>query len=88
MSDRLADLALLRRHEPVLQFTRGEMFLPTRIDGYLQRCSLWRSRGRRAHQQLAAVGEVTADTVAELAPGTFGATDYLRFVQQPMDFAS
>jgi hypothetical protein len=88
MSDRPADLALLRRHEPVLHFTRGEMFLPTRIDGYLQRCSLWRSRGRRAHQQLAAVGEVTAETVAELAPGTPGATDYLRFVQQPMDFAS
>ena len=43
MSDRPADLALLRRHEPVLHFTRGEMFLPTRIDGYLQRCSLWRS---------------------------------------------
>ena len=88
MSDPLADLDLLRRYEPVLHFTRGEMFLPTRIDGYLQRCSLWRSRGRRAHQQLAAVGELTADTIADLAPGTFGGTDYLRFVQEPMDFAS
>ena len=87
MSESPAELELLRRHEPVLHFTRGEMFLPTRIDGYLQRCSLWRSRGRRAHQQLAAVGEVTADNIADLAPGASGSTDYLRFVQQPMDFA-
>ena len=68
-------------------FTRGEMFLPTCIDGYLRRCSLWRSRGRRAHQQLAAVGEISADNIADLVPGASGANDYLRFVQEPMDFA-
>jgi hypothetical protein len=88
MSDPQAELALLRRYEPVLHFTRGEMFLPTHIDGYLRRCSLWRSRGRRPHQQLAAVGEVTADTIADLVPPTPGAADYLRFVQEPMDFRS
>jgi hypothetical protein len=87
MSDHPADLALLRRFEPVLRFTRGEMFLPTRIEGYLQRCSLWRARGRRAHLQLAAVGEITAANIAEKIPGSTGATDYLRFVQEPMDFA-
>ena len=87
MSAHPADLALLRRYEPVLHFTRGEMFLPTRIDGYLQRCSLWRARGRRAHQQLAAVGEITAENIADKVPGSTGATDYLRFVQEPMDFA-
>jgi hypothetical protein len=86
MSERQADLALLRRYEPVLHFTRGEMFLPIRIDGYLQRCSLWRSRGRRTHQQLARVGEITAENIAELVPAASEATDYLRFVQQPMDF--
>ncbi len=87
MSAHPADLALLRRYEPVLHFTRGEMFLPTRIEGYLQRCSLWRATGRRAHQQLAAVGEITAENIAEKIPGSTGATDYLRFVQVPMDFA-
>ena len=79
-----ADLDLLRCYEPVLAFTRGEMFLPTGIDGYLQRCSLWRARGRRPHQPLAGPGEVTAENLADLATG--GDT-YLRFVQEPMDFA-
>jgi hypothetical protein len=79
-----ADLDLLRCYEPVLAFTRGEMFLPTGIDGYLQRCSLWRARGRRPHQQLAGPGEVTAENLADLATG---AHTYLRFVQEPMDFA-
>ncbi|HWM01389.1 MAG TPA: hypothetical protein VNP92_03525, partial [Actinophytocola sp.] len=79
-----ADLDLLRSYEPVLAFTRGEMFLPTGIDGYLQRCSLWRARGRRPHQQLAGPGEVTAENLADLATG---ANTYLRFVQEPMDFA-
>jgi hypothetical protein len=78
------DVELLRRHEPVLHFTRGEMFLPTRVEGYLQRCSLWRSHGRRPHQRLAVPGEITPDNLAELASG---AGDYLRFVQEPMDFA-
>lgn len=87
MSAPSADLDLLRRYEPVLHFTRGEMFLPTRIDGYLARCSLWRSRGRRAPTRLAAVGEITPETIADLVPATPGAVDYLRFVQQPMDFA-
>lgn len=88
MSDPDADLRLLRRYEPVLRFTRGEMFLPTRIDGYLRRCSLWRARGRGSHQQLAEVGAVSPDTVADVVPGAAGATDYLRFVQEPMDLTS
>ena len=43
--------------------------------------------GRRALQQLAAVGEITAENIADKVPGTSGATDFLRFVQEPMDFA-
>jgi hypothetical protein len=36
-----ADLALLRAHEPVLRYTHGELFLPTAVGPYVQRCSLW-----------------------------------------------
>ena len=35
-----ADLELLRRHEPILRFTRGELFLPMPTDGYVAACDL------------------------------------------------
>ena len=34
------DLELLRRYEPVVHYTLGEMFFPTAVDGYLQHTSL------------------------------------------------
>ena len=36
-----ADLALLRAHEPVVCYTRGELFLPTAVGPYVAQCSLW-----------------------------------------------
>jgi len=41
------DLRLLRRYEPVLRFTEGELFLPMPVDDYLEGCSLWRSGPKR-----------------------------------------
>ncbi len=37
------DLRLLRRYEPVLRFTRGELFLPMSVSAYLDRCGLWQA---------------------------------------------
>ncbi|GIH06905.1 hypothetical protein Rhe02_49720 [Rhizocola hellebori] len=34
-------MALVRRFEPVLHFTEGEMFFPMRVDDYLRRAALW-----------------------------------------------
>jgi hypothetical protein len=43
------DMELLRRYEPVLRFTQGEVFLPMPVEDYLGECSLWRAGpGRRA----------------------------------------
>ena len=39
------DLRLLRRYEPVLRFTQGELFLPMKVESYLEKCSLWRLTG-------------------------------------------
>ena len=33
--------ALLRAYEPVVRYTHGELFLPTAVGPYVQRCSLW-----------------------------------------------
>ena len=46
-ADAAGDLRLLQCYEPVLRFTRGELFLPMAVEDYLEKCSLWRSAGVR-----------------------------------------
>jgi hypothetical protein len=40
-SVRDSDLALLRAYEPVVRYTKGELFLPTAVGPYVAQCSLW-----------------------------------------------
>ena len=81
-------LELLRRYEPVLRFTQGEVFLPMAVEDYLAQCSLWQADpagrpGRRAAaERLYPPGEVTPDRLAQVsAPG---AQLSLRYVNQPL----
>jgi len=34
----MSDVALLRAYEPVVRFTQGELFYPSAVDEYVQRC--------------------------------------------------
>ena len=43
-TDAQADLALLRRYEPIVHYTKGELFFPTEVDSYVARSSLWAHR--------------------------------------------
>lgn len=87
-----ADLSLLRRYEPVLRFTRGEMFLPMSVDAYLEACSLWRSAGRRRGlarsadiEQLCAPGQLTAQELGNVEAEALPARNlWLRYVQSPV----
>jgi hypothetical protein len=82
------DLRLLRRYEPVLRFTQGELFLPMRVEDYLEKCSLWRtpptgSRGRGGDpERLYAPGELTPARLAQVSSP--GRELSLRFVAQPL----
>jgi hypothetical protein len=38
---RTRDLTLLRAYEPVVRFTKGELFPPTAVGAYVEQCSLW-----------------------------------------------
>ena len=41
------DLALLRRHEPIVRYTQGEAFFPMEVTTYLAHATLWeRERDR------------------------------------------
>lgn len=44
-ASRADDLDLLRAYEPVVRFTKGELFLPTAVGPYVKRCSLWAGAG-------------------------------------------
>ena len=84
------DLWLLRRYEPVLRLTKGELFLPMPVESYLRHCSLWRrgsseagssGRGtrRQAASQVCAPGEISPARLAEVGTAS-GDGLWLRFV--------
>jgi len=78
------DLSLLRAFEPVVRFTRGELFFPTYADEYVQYCSLW-LHDEDGDRLLVAEGELTADKLAEFGDSHAGQNLYLRFVGRPLD---
>ena len=55
-ADAAEDLRLLQCYEPVLRFTRGELFLPMAVEDYLEKCSLWRSAAAGGRGAGAAAG--------------------------------
>ena len=84
------DLRLLQTYEPVLRFTRGELFLPMAVEDYLEKCSLWRSTGvrrswgrRRPGERVCAPGELTPARLAQASAPLKGNLS-LRFVQRSL----
>ena len=89
--DAAEDLRLLRRYEPVLRFTRGELFLPMSVPAYLERCGLWQSaesgrsrRRRSAAVRLCAPGELTPERLAAAGAAPHVRDLSLRFVERPL----
>lgn len=78
-----SDFELLRRYEPILRFTQGELYFPTDIDRYVQHCSLWVSHADGREEQLLAEGQVTPEALAQPRPFENGAVVFLRFVSPP-----
>lgn len=76
-----SDLELLRRFEPIVKYTRGEEFLPTRVDAYVASCSLWIERTDGREALLVPRGEVTVETLAQPWPVAPGERLYLKFIE-------
>jgi hypothetical protein len=83
-SDPSPDRLLLRAFEPVLRFTDGELFLPTAVDRYVARCSLWVGGPRRSPAPLVPAGGLTLDRLADLGAQFRDRPLYLRLVQQQL----
>jgi hypothetical protein len=89
-ADAAGDLRLLQCYEPVLRFTRGELFLPMAVEDYLEKCSLWRSAAvgrswgrRRPGERVCAPGELTPARLAQTS-APLGGNLSLRFVQRSL----
>jgi len=76
-------LELLRRHEPVIRYTEGEMFFPTDVEGYVRRSELWR-REDRDWERLRYAGEVDLETLAAEQHRENGRPLFLRLVDRPL----
>ncbi|AAZ55464.1 hypothetical protein Tfu_1426 [Thermobifida fusca YX] len=76
------DLELLRAYEPVLMFTRGELFFPTDVEAYVRCCSLWLDLPEGGEREVVPAGELTLDRLARADAEWPGYRQHLRFVQE------
>lgn len=79
------DLELLRRYEPILRYTFGELFFPTRVEPYVRRSSLWLRGPGDSLTQLAKIGELSLERLAEFDKIEPGHTMFLHFVEKPLE---
>ncbi|MDQ7026849.1 MAG: hypothetical protein Q9P01_01750 [Anaerolineae bacterium] len=81
----MEDLLLLRKYEPVIRYTSGELFFPCDIETYLKYCSLWQHAPDGEITLLASEHSLTAQKLASFANIPPEHTVYLRFVEEPID---
>ncbi|HET9346820.1 MAG TPA: hypothetical protein VFO05_14090 [Candidatus Limnocylindrales bacterium] len=79
------DLELLRRHEPILRFTSGELFLPMPAASYVAACDLLSGPSIREAQVVATGGSLTLDALGAVGDPPTGHIQFLRFVPKPMN---
>ena len=79
------DLSLLRRFEPILRFTQGELFFPSPVAGYVERCDLLSGGSARDPEVLVPAGQLTLEGLAAAGDAAPGEAQFLRFVQHPLN---
>lgn len=78
------DLGLLRAYEPIVRFTKGELFFPTAVDPYVAHCSLWAGDDEGRAVCVVPPGELTLDRLCEAAAHNRDRAFSLRFVRAPL----
>lgn len=72
---------LVRRYEPVIRFTEGELFFPMAVDAYVEGAALWRrTAGQAGRERLVDHGELTTDALCTRARSGVGTALELRYV--------
>ncbi len=80
MTDPHSPLDLVRRYEPVLRYTAGELFFPMPVHDYLAQAALWVAVPGAKPVQLIDHGKLDADRLAEAARDHPDAALHLRYV--------
>jgi hypothetical protein len=78
------DLELLRRFEPVVRYTRGELFFPMAGEPYLRECDLWAEGADGERRMLVPRGELTVEELPRWQARTVDERLFLRYVQHPL----
>jgi hypothetical protein len=78
------DLDLLRRHEPILRFTDGELFFPMAAGSYVEACDLLTGPNLREARVAIPAGELDLERLAAVGDPMPGEAQFLRFVAKPM----
>src|SRR4051812_46983257 len=79
----LDTLGVVRRFEPVLRFTAGELFFPMRVEEYLGRAALWAATGKSS-ELLIDHGRLDAGALVEAALTRPDAFLYLRYAPKAL----
>jgi hypothetical protein len=78
-------LALVRRYEPVLRFTEGEMFFPMAVETYIERAALWWADEDGERRKLVDHGRLTVERLClEARRSPAGHRLELRYVPGPL----
>jgi hypothetical protein len=80
----MTDLDLLRQYEPVVCYTKGEMFFPAATDEFVKRASLWLNGPGGYLKELVSEGDLNPDKLAEYDEVPPNHTLYLRLVEKPL----
>ncbi len=83
-SPRDSALAMLRAYEPVVRYTKGELFFPTAIGPYVERCSLWTGVRDSGSSPVVAAGDLTTERLCQEGVRHRDRPLFLRFVEKPL----
>ncbi len=84
-SPRSEVLTLARRFEPVLRYTKGELFLPMPVERYVEAAALFRRMpGEKAPELIAPATKINLATLVSLARHNGGIDLELHFVDKPL----
>lgn len=73
---------LVRRYEPVIRLTAGELFFPMAVEAYVEQSALWgRTAGQGERQRLVDHGDLNLDVLCTHARTDIATTLELRYVR-------
>jgi hypothetical protein len=85
--EREPDLGLLRAYEPVIRYTKGELFFPTAVGPYVAQCSLWAAGPKADLSLIVPAGELTLERLSVEGMRHRDRALFLRFVEEPLGHA-